>query len=148
MAGGAPITMRAARRLVPAVGGAAAAVLLTACGTQPATWFLPAGFIIDPAATTVEVLVDEQGCTSGDGAAGNTAEPVVELTATEVRIAVTTFARRSAQTCPGHPLSPVAVELGQPVGDRTLVDVHGAVDDDLAPRGDVVVPPLAPASVG
>jgi hypothetical protein len=134
-----------ARRAAVAVAAAATAVLLTACGTEPAPWFLPAGFTLDPAATRVEVLVDEQGCTSGEGAAGNTAEPVVELTATEVRIAVTTFARRGAQACPGHPLAPVAVDLGEAIGARTLVDVHGAVDDDLAPRGDVVVPPLAPA---
>ena len=128
-----------------AVCGAATAVVLTACGTEPAPWFLPPGVAIDPAATSVEVLVDEQGCTSGEGAAGNTAEPVVEVTATEVRIAMATFARRGAQTCPGHPLAPVTVDLGQPVGDRTLVDVHGDIDDDVAPRGDVVVPRAAAA---
>ena len=136
---------RRARRLAAVVGGAALAVVLTGCGTQPATWFLPLGFVLDPAATSVEVLVDEQGCTSGQGAQGNTAEPVVEVTGTEVRIAVATFDRRGAQTCPGHPLAPVVVDLGQPVRDRTLVDVHTGIDDDLYPRGDVTVPPVPPA---
>lgn len=111
--------------------------------TQPAAWFLPAGFVADPAATSVEVLVDEQGCTSGAGAEGNTAEPVVEIADGEVRIAVSTFVRRGPQACPGHPLAPLVVDLGQPLGDRALVDVHGSIDDELAPRGDVTVPPAA-----
>ncbi len=113
--------------------------------TEPATWFLPAGFVPDPAATSVEVLVDEQGCTSGEGAESNTAEPVVEVTDDEVRIAVSTFVRRGPQTCPGHPLAPLVVDLGQPLGDRALVDVHGSIDDELAPaesRYDgITVPP-------
>ena len=117
--------------------------------TEPAVWFLPAGSTPDPAATSVEVLVDEQGCTSGEGAAGNTAEPVVEVTGTEVRIAVSTYIRKGGQNCPGHPLAPLVVELGLPLGSRTLVDAHGAVDDDIAAPteryGDVVVPPAAQA---
>ncbi|MBC3762061.1 hypothetical protein ACUN7V_12680 [Quadrisphaera oryzae] len=97
--------------------------------TNPATWFLPEGFTSDPAATSVEVLVDEPSCTGGQGAAGNTAPPVVEVTSTEVRIAVSTYIRKGAQGCPGHPLAPLVVELGQPLGERTLVDVNGRVDD-------------------
>lgn len=115
--------------------------------TEPAVWFLPAGSTLDPAATSVEVLVDEQGCTSGEGAAGNTAEPVVELTGNEVRIAVSTYIRKGGQNCPGHPLAPLVVELGEPLGSRALVDAHGTIDDDHAPpteiHGDVVVPPAA-----
>ncbi len=112
--------------------------------TEPAVWLLPAGFAPDPAATTVEVLVSEQGCTSGQGAAGNTAEPVVEVTATQVRIAASTYIRKGAQACPNHPLAPLVVDLGQPLGDRELVDVNGHLDDGLAPGvnlyGDVEVP--------
>ncbi len=113
--------------------------------TEPATWFLPAGFVADPAATSVQVLVEEQGCTSGQGAEGNTAEPVVEVTDDQVLIAVSTYIRRGGQNCPGHPLAPLLVDLGQPLGDRELVDAHGTIDDDLAPQGgDVIVPPAAP----
>jgi len=112
--------------------------------TEPAVWFLPSGAAPDPSATSVEVLVAEQGCTSGEGAAGNTADPVVEETATEVRIAVSTFIRKGSQNCPSHPLAPVVVQLGQPLGDRTLVDVNGAIDDGFAPPestwGDIQVP--------
>ena len=112
--------------------------------TEPAVWFLSSGYVPDPRATSVEVLVAEQGCTSGEGAAGNTADPVVEETATEVRIAVATYIRKGSQSCPSHPLAPVAVQLSQPLGDRTLVDVNGAIDDENAPPestwGDIRVP--------
>ena len=117
--------------------------------TEPAVWFLPAGFVADPGASSVEVLVAEQGCASGAGAEGNTAEPVVEVTGTEVRIAVATFVRRGPQACPGHPLAPLVVDIGQPIGERALVDVHGGIDDQYAPPesiyGDITVPPAAPS---
>lgn len=113
----------------------------------PAVWFLPAGTTPDPAATSVQVLVDEQGCTGGRGAAGNTARPVIEVTATEIRIAISTFIRKGPQSCPAHPLSPVVVELGRPRGDRVLIDAHGSVDDgNHDPReryGDITAPAAA-----
>lgn len=112
--------------------------------TEPAVWFLRSGAAPDPSATSVEVLVAEQGCTSGEGAGGNTADPVVEATAIEVRIAVATYIRKGSQSCPSHPLAPVTVELGQPLGDRTLIDVNGTIDDELAAPesmwGDIQVP--------
>jgi hypothetical protein len=112
--------------------------------TTPAVWFLPSGSTPDPAATSVEVLVYEQGCTSGQGAAGNTAPPEVEVTSTQVRIAVSTYIRKGNQACPNHPTAPLVVGLGQPLGDRTLVDVHGHIDDGLGEGvnlwGDVQVP--------
>lgn len=109
--------------------------------TEPATWFLPAGYVPDPGATSVQVLVEAQGCTSGKGAADRMAPPQVEVTTTQVRIAVATYIVKGPQNCPGHPMAPLTVELGQPLGDRTLVDVNGAIDDTHAPPGgDVVVP--------
>lgn len=112
--------------------------------TEPAVWFLPAGFVPDPSATSVEVLVGEQGCTSGQGASGNTADPAVDVTGSEVRIAVSTYIRKGSQSCPGHPLAPLVVELGQPLGNRTLVDVNGTIDDASAPPesvwGNIQVP--------
>ncbi|TXR57470.1 hypothetical protein [Quadrisphaera setariae] len=97
--------------------------------TNAATWFLPEGFVPDPAATRVEVLVVEQGCTGGRGAEGNTAPPEVEVTGTQVRIAVSTYIRKGAQGCPNHPAAPLVVDLGQQLGNRELVDVHGRIDD-------------------
>ncbi|WP_194907942.1 hypothetical protein [Quadrisphaera sp. INWT6] len=111
--------------------------------TNPATWFLPAGFVPDPAATSVEVLVDEEGCTTGQGAVDNTAPPQVEVTDAQVRIAVSTYIRKGAQGCPGHPLAPLVVELGQPLGDRTLVDVNGALGGGGTPFGGNEVVPAA-----
>ncbi len=111
--------------------------------TEPATWFLPEGWVADPTATSVEVLVQAQGCTGGQGAVGRLAEPVVEVTPTEVRIATPLHILKGGQTCPGHPLAPLTVDLGQPLGDRTLVDVNGTLDDDITPPGGGVVVPSA-----
>lgn len=111
--------------------------------TEPAVWFLPAGWAADPAATSLEVLVQAQGCTSGEGAADRMAPPEVEVTATQVRIAVSTYIVKGPQTCPGHPMAPLVVDLGQPLGERTPVDVNGTIDDTYAPPGGDVVTPSA-----
>ncbi|TNM64559.1 hypothetical protein FHN55_13665 [Streptomyces sp. NP160] len=111
--------------------------------TEAATWFLPAGWVADPSATSVDVLVEAQGCTGGKGAVGRLADPVVEVTPTEVRISTPVYILKDGQTCPGHPMAPLTVELGQPLGDRTLVDVNGTIDDDTAPPGGGVVIPSA-----
>lgn len=111
--------------------------------TEPAVWFLPAGWVADPAATSIDVLVDAPQCASGVGPADRLAPPQVEVTATQVRIAVSTYILKGPQTCPGHPMAPLRVDLGQPLGDRALVDVNGATDDDLATRDARLVTPSA-----
>lgn len=110
--------------------------------TEPAVWYLPAGFVADPSATSIEVVVDAHGCASGVGPADRLAPPEVEVTDTQVRIAVSTYILKGPQTCPGHGTAPLVVDLGQPLGDRVLVDVNGTTDDSYAPPGgDVIVPP-------
>ncbi len=112
--------------------------------TEPAVWFLPGEFVPDPAATSITVLVYEQGCTSGQGAEGNTAPPQVEVTPTQVRITVATYIRKGSQFCPNHPTAPLVVDIGQPLGNRELVDVNGHIDDGAGEGvnlwGDVQVP--------
>ena len=109
--------------------------------TEPAVWYLPAGFVADPSATSIEVVVDAHGCASGVGPEGRLAPPQVEVTDSQVRIAVSTYILKGPQTCPGHGTAPLVVDLGQPLGDRTLVDVNGTIDDTFAlPGGDVIIP--------
>ncbi len=109
--------------------------------TEPAHWYLPAGFVADPAATSVEVVVDSPGCASGTDPAERMAPPRVEVTDTQVRIAVSTYIVKGPQTCPGHGTAALVVDLGQPLGDRTLVDVNGGDDErGWPPSGDLVVP--------
>jgi len=109
--------------------------------TEPAVWYLPAGFVADPGATRIEVVVDARGCASGVGPADRMAPPQVEVTDTQVRIAVSTYILKGPQTCLGHPTAPLVVDLGEPLGDRELIDVNGTTDDSSAPPGgDVIVP--------
>ncbi len=126
-------------------------LVLTVVGrTQEAVWYLPEGYVPDPGSETVNILVYELDCTSGQGAAGNTTEPRVSLTSTTVVIEVRTYLRRGGN-CLGHPLAPVEVSLGEPLGTRELVDGNGTADDDSNPHesifeGNQIPPAAAPAA--
>jgi hypothetical protein len=94
--------------------------------TQPATWYLPQASAPDSLASTLDILVNEVGCTSGDGAEGNMADPRITTTADAVIIDVRTYARYGSQNCKGAPLAPLRVDIGEPIGDRVLVDPNGS----------------------
>lgn len=103
-------------------------VALTALGhrTTPATWYLPAGHVPNAASSTLDVLVLEVDCSSGKGAAGDLAPPEVTTTADTVVVEVRTYVRIGAQNCLGSKMAPLTVDLGEPLGDRVLVDPHGS----------------------
>lgn len=98
--------------------------------TNPAVWFLPASSLPTPESTSVSVLVDQRACVNDADPQSGLAAPEVEVTATEVRIAIGAYIRKGPQGCPASPLTPLVVDLGQPLGERSLVDVNGAVDDE------------------
>jgi len=113
--------------LIIAVGIGAAA-----SRTQEAMWFLPADYVPDPASSTVVVMVQEVGCDSGTPP--RITRPRVELTGRTATIAVHTRARwMLSANCLGEPETPLTVNLGQPLGDRVLVDAYGDLDDDWNP---------------
>jgi hypothetical protein len=129
---------RAPRRRWPRVVRAAVLAVLVAgvwalaSRTQEAVWFLAADQVPDPSSSTVTVLVDEVGCSSGERP--SIPRPRVELGETTVTIAVRTRARLAlGQSCPAVPPTPVTVDLGEPLGDRTLVDAYGDLDDAYGP---------------
>jgi len=105
--------------------------------TQEAVWYLPANFQANPVSTSVTVYVSEQGCTSGQ--APSITKPQVKLTESTVTIAVRTRERFAfGQSCPGNPLTPVRVDLSEPLGNRVLIDAYGDLIEGRAPTGDVV----------
>jgi len=109
--------------------------------TEPAFWYLPPGWVADPAATSIEVVVDSPQCASGVAPGDRMAPPQVDVTDTQVRIAVSTYIRKGSQACLGHGTSPLVVDLGQPLGDRQLVDVNGALEErGSGPGGGLVTP--------
>jgi len=94
--------------------------------TQEADWYLPANYQADPAGTSLMILVVEQGCSSGQ--APSITEPQVQLGESTVTIAVRTRSRLAlTQSCQEIPPTPVEVELGEPLGDRNLVDAYNGL---------------------
>lgn len=78
-----------------------------------------------PSDTSLQLLVMERACASGQSAEGRIVVDELELTATEVRLRVSvTPPPGDSQTCPANPWTPVEVDLGEPLGDRTVVDAN------------------------
>jgi hypothetical protein len=75
-----------------------------------------------PADTSIDLLVQERDCASGEPADGRI--EVIELveTADQVRLRVGVRPRGGDQTCPSNPPTPFTVELIAPLGDRAIVD--------------------------
>ncbi|MBC3761457.1 hypothetical protein ACUN7V_20445 [Quadrisphaera oryzae] len=110
----------------------AAGIWAAASRTQEAMWFLPADYVPDPKSSTVTVMVQEPGCDSG--APPSITRPHVDLSATTATIAVRTRARwMLSANCLGEPPTSLTVDLGQPLGDRTLIDAYGDLDDTWNP---------------
>jgi len=94
-------------------------------------WFLSSRNELPPESTEVEILVGEVGCASGEGAAGRMLPPRVQTSDQAITIWVETKPRGDA-TCPSHPLAPLSVSIGAPLGNRVLRDGYGHADDDYA----------------
>ena len=113
-------------------------------GDVPGTWFLmaagectprlvaPAGMGVadltlgsepQPDDTSLDVLVLERACANGETADGRVELLALEETDDEIRLHIGVRPREGASNCPGHPPTPFTVELDQPVGERTIVDV-------------------------
>jgi hypothetical protein len=92
----------------------------------PANWLLDPAFA-PPSATDTEVhvLVKERECASGQPPANRLQPPQIEASASEI---VVTFFVESmlvteiTVTCPDNPSIPYLLNLGEPLGNRTLKD--------------------------
>jgi hypothetical protein len=121
-------------------------VVLGACGNDeavnsPSTTAAlsgePAAWVPDPSHPAsaddeaFTALVHRVGC--NDGTTGTVYPPEVEITATEVIVVFTVEpAPPGAHTCPGNDEVAFEVQLGQPLGDRALVDGICRVTNDPA----------------
>jgi hypothetical protein len=75
-----------------------------------------------PETRTVELLVHERECASGQTAEGRVELAGLEETAEEVRLLIGVRRLDGAQTCPSNPPTPFTVELSEPLGERAVVD--------------------------
>jgi hypothetical protein len=94
----------------------------TADDAVPAPWEPSPDADLTPGSTSIEVLVNEVSCASGESAAGRIAEPEITTTDAEVIVTLAVIPRSGAQDCQGNPATPFTLELDEPLGDRALLD--------------------------
>lgn len=93
-------------------------------GLSQTTWILdPAAGLPGPEATTFTALVTETECTGGQAMGARLLPPSITYGGDSVLVV---FAARPLDlgmaTCPSNPPSRVVVELGEPLGERMLLD--------------------------
>lgn len=115
------------RRLLPLAAVIALSLAVGACaetGLGAAVWTLdPAQPKPDATTQVFDALVTEVSCNSGQPADGRIVGPQIVKTAETVLV---TFAVRPRpgdfQSCPTNPSTRIRVDLGEPLGDRELLD--------------------------
>lgn len=71
-------------------------------------------------------------CANGQPATGRVRVPVLEMTERTVRLVIA-IAPLGTATCPGNPNTSYMLELPEPLGDRTLVDVGFYTEREIEP---------------
>ncbi len=115
------------------------------CHAQPVTpdgigladfWLDSAAGRPGPDATTLSGFIHERSCASGKPPNGRIQAPMVVFGEGSVVVTVTVRQRPGAQDCPGNPdTTRITIELGQPLGDRVILD------GSVFPPRDTSVPP-------
>ena len=70
----------------------------------------------------LDALVTELACAGGRSADGRVVEPWVAADPEQVVVVFAVVASEGVQTCPSNPASRVTVDLGEPLGNRRLLD--------------------------
>lgn len=96
---------------------------------------------LDPAATSIPVLVTERACNSGEDARGRIVVSAIEVEDDAVSVTLAVRPRGGAQACPSNPETPFVVDLPEPLGDRRLLD-----GSSIPPRDATVCPDIAMCS--
>jgi hypothetical protein len=102
----------------------------------PAFWWLdPAAAPLSPDATTIPALISERACASGQPPGDRVVAPEVFTSADAILATVWIRKQQGGQDCQGNPAVPLEIPLGEPVGNRRLLD-----GSEIPPR-DASVPP-------
>jgi len=89
-----------------------------------------------PDDTVLHLLATERGCASGQPMGDRLNEPVVLGDDSQVGITLSVVPLEGDRECPGNPAVAVDVDLGEPLGDRRVVDgreVGVELEDLLSP---------------
>lgn len=106
-------------------GGCRFMTSTTLAGFGIGAWVAAAGPVPDPQSSTLDVLVMERACASGQPPVGREIRPVVLSGEEVLEIVVLIEAPGGlAQTCQGNPWHATTIDVGEPIGERTLVDGH------------------------
>ncbi|MDP9405583.1 MAG: hypothetical protein M3O86_03135 [Actinomycetota bacterium] len=87
-----------------------------------ALWWPAPEVVISPQSKVFDVMVLELGCASGKTAEGRIKEPTIERRARAVVVTFTVRPLDGAVACPSHRPTPHRLDLGRPLGNRTLLD--------------------------
>lgn len=98
-----------------------------------ASWTLdPEEPVPDPRTRIFTALVTERDCASGRPSVGRVVGPLVLLTADRVFVAFgVTPLGDGMHTCQGNPSTPTVVDLGEPLGNRLLIDASSLPHVDV-----------------
>ena len=114
--------------------GACYAAVVVAEGIGPATWAWGSPGAPGPATRTFDALVTERACASGRPPVGRVVGPVVASTADVVLVFFGVHPLPGGGDCQSNPSLRVPVDLGEPLGDRKLLDGgHLAFGDPMHP---------------
>jgi hypothetical protein len=92
-------------------------------GARAATWILDPGRLgPGPESTSFFALVTEELCASGQRRDLRLIDPTVHLLEDRVYVLFATQPLGGEGECPGDPPASVTVQLGEPLGDRELID--------------------------
>lgn len=92
-------------------------------GIGLAEWRLdPADPVPGPDTRVFAALVTERACASGQPPVGRVVGPAIVARAGEVRVVFGVRTQPGGHNCPSNPSIRVQVDLGEPLGDRRLVD--------------------------
>jgi len=92
---------------------------------------------LDPAAREIHLLVTERACNSGRDADGRIETVRVDERDDRVEVVLGVRPEGGAHDCPSNPPTPFTVTLGEPLGDRIIVDAtrhSGPVLGGASPR--------------
>jgi hypothetical protein len=96
---------------------------------------------IGPGATTLELLVTETACNSGEDARGRVRVLDIIPAAETVTVLLGVVPRPGGHECPSNPETPFTLELPEPLGDRVLLDGSSVPARDATACPDLAVCP-------
>ena len=93
-------------------------------GFSAGAWVTDPDVAPDPTSSTLHVLVMERECANGEPPVDREVSPAVFPTEDTIRIVVLIEYVQGGATCPGNPWFATTFDLGEPLGDRVLIDGH------------------------